>query len=297
LCEYWYVGTRIFTGHNMENTIAESDISGLNLLLEKVYRDGGYDFREYKQSTITRRLARRLEANGLAGYREYMQFLDISPEEYQKLAEYITIKSSGFFRTPFAFEQVANLVLPRIFSRREMQGQREVKFWSAACACGQEPYSTAIMLVEYLGQRRDDFNINIDATDISQWALTEAEKGIYTADDLGNVPAGILKKYFTRHGQSFRISDNIKQMVSFSRFDLTSNVQAAFTELDCIFCCNILIYWRKKLQERVLEELYNSLAVPGYLVLGEVETLPQNLRDKMECLDSKAKIYEKRSEY
>ena len=92
----------------MRGIVAECDTYALTLLLEKIYRDSGYDFREYKQSTITRRLARRLEANGLADYRGYMRFLDISPKEYQKLAEDITIKASGFFRTPFAFEQVAD---------------------------------------------------------------------------------------------------------------------------------------------------------------------------------------------
>ena len=78
----------------MRGIVAECDTYALTLLLEKIYRDSGYDFREYKQSTITRRLARRLEANGLADYRGYMRFLDISPEEYQKLAEDITIKAS-----------------------------------------------------------------------------------------------------------------------------------------------------------------------------------------------------------
>ena len=245
----------------MSGRVAGCDAYALNLLLEKVYRDSGYDFREYKQSTITRRLARRLEANGLADYREYIQFLDTSPEEYQKLAEDITIKASGFFRTPFAFKQVADLVLPRIFSRREINGQRKVKFWSAACARGEEPYSIAIMLDRYLGQRSGDYDISVHATDISPWALDKAQAGIYTAGDLENVPVNILNKYFIRHGQSFRISDNIKQMVSFSNLDLTSDKQAYFTEVDCIFCCNILIYWQKKLQERVLEGWFFSIMV------------------------------------
>ena len=83
-------------------------------------------------------------------------------------------------------------------------------------------------------------------------------------------------------------------MLHFSYFDLASTIEPPFVNLDCIFCCNVLIYLQKQLQERVLEMLYNSLATPGYLILGEVETPTGNLRGKVECLDSKAKIYKKK---
>jgi chemotaxis protein methyltransferase CheR len=82
-------------------------------------------------------------------------------------------------------------------------------------------------------------------------------------------------------------------MVNFSPFDLTSIIHKSLLELDCIFCCNVLIYFQRQLQERVLGMLYDSLAIPGYLILGEVETLTENVRGKMECLDDKAKIYKK----
>ncbi len=85
----------------------------------------------------------------------------------------------------------------------------------------------------------------------------------------------------------------IRQMVNFSCFDLVSAKTPPFTNLDCIFCCNIFIYFQKKLQERVLDMLYNSLATPGYLILGEVETPTDNMRRKLECLDARAKIYKK----
>ena len=85
-------------------------------------------------------------------------------------------------------------------------------------------------------------------------------------------------------------------MVNFSYFDLVSTTAPPFTSLDCVFCCNILIYLQKQLKERVLEMLYDSLATPGYLILGEVETPTSRLRDRLECLDTKAKIYKKNTE-
>lgn len=278
----------------MENTIVENDAITLDSLLEKVYRDGGYDFREYKRGTVKRRLERRLNATGSRTYPDYMQFLDTHPEEYQKFAEYLTIKVSAFFRSPNSFQQVAELVLPELVAYKRNQGKRSLRFWSTACARGEEPYSIAILLAEFLGHQWQDFDISILATDISQWALSEAQAGIYSLKDIGNLPTTTRERYFTRHGEGYEVRDDIRQMVSFSYFDLTSTMRQPFLNLDCIFCCNVLIYLQKHLQERVLEMIYKSLATPGYLILGEVETPTGNLREKLECLDTKAKIYKKR---
>ncbi len=105
----------------MENTVAEHDAVVLDSLLEKVYRDGGYDFRNYKRGTVMRRLERRLYTTGAKTYLDYMEFLDTHPEEYQKFAEYLTIKVSGFFRSLYAFQQVARLVLPEVVSYKRKQ--------------------------------------------------------------------------------------------------------------------------------------------------------------------------------
>ena len=96
----------------MAKVITEGDTTTLDLLLEKVYRDGGYDFREYRRGTVARRLERRLYAAGAKTYLDYMSFLDAHPEEYRRLAEYLTIKTSGFFRSPYTFQQITREVLP-----------------------------------------------------------------------------------------------------------------------------------------------------------------------------------------
>jgi len=109
-------------GSHMVIRVSEGDTTALNLLLEKFYRDGGHDFREYKRGTVTRRLERRLRAVGTKSYRDYMRFLDVHPEEYQRLAEDLTIKTSGFFRSLYTFQQVAKLVLPELVSYKESKG-------------------------------------------------------------------------------------------------------------------------------------------------------------------------------
>ena len=277
----------------MVNIITESDTAVLDLLLEKVYRDGGYDFREYKRGTVTRRLERRLRATGARTYLDYMRFLDAHPEEYQRLIEDLTIKTSGFFRSPYTFQQVDRLALPELLAYKTKQGERALRVWSAACARGEEPYSIAILLNQFLGYRLSDFEISINATDISRQALKEAQAGVYSSKDVDGLSSIILASYFTRTEKGYMVNNNIRQMASFSYFDLTSTTKSPFIDMDCVFCCNILIYLRETLQKRVLGMLYDSLTTPGYLILGEVETPTKNPGDKLECLDAKAKIYKK----
>jgi len=278
----------------MVNTVASYDTTTLDLLLEKVYREAGYNFRYYKRGTVIRRLERRLHATGAKTYLDYLRFLDTHPEEYQKLADDLTIKVSEFFRSPHVFQQVVRLVLPELMLHKQSRGERELRFWSSACARGEEPYSIAIMLAEFLGKQRQDFNISVYATDISQQALNTAEIGIYPPKEVEGILGPTTENYFTHHSRGYLVKNGIRQMLRFSYFDLTSDRRQPFADVDCIFCCNILIYLQEQLQEKVLSMLYDSLATPGYLILGEAETLTNNLNGKLECLDSKAKIYRKK---
>ncbi len=276
----------------MGTMVPEHDTIALAPLLEKVYRDGGHDFREYKRGTVMRHLERRLHATGTRTYWAYMKFLNVHPEEYQRLATDLTIKTSGFFRSSYTFHQVTRLVLPELVSYKRNQGEQSLRFWSTACARGEEPYSIAILLTEYLEHKLlPDFNISIYATDISREALREAQAGVYSSKDIEGLTATIMEDYFTGCGGSYVVGADIRQMVNFSYFDLTSTTKPPLLNLDCIFCCNVLIYLQRQLQERVLDMLCDSLATPGYLILGEAETSPNSLRERLECLDSQAKIY------
>ena len=277
----------------MGNAALGNDAPALDTLLEKVYRDSGHDFREYKRGTVTRRLERRLHATGTKTCLDYMRFLNTHSEEYQKFADDLTIKTSGFFRSPYTFQQVAELVLPKLVSSKVNRGKRELKLWSAACARGEEPYSIAILLAEFLKHKQLDFEISIYATDISWQALNEAETVMYSLKEMEGVSTPILESYFTRHNEGYAVNSDMRQVVKFSYFDLTSTIGQPFVGLDCIFCCNVLIYLQEQLQERVLNMLYDSLATPGYLILGEAETPTNSLRQKLECLDTRARIYRK----
>ena len=277
----------------MENVSAGNNGQALDLLLEKVYQGGGYDFRDYKRGTVTRRLQRRLYATGTTTYEEYTRFLESHPDEYQSLADDLTIKVSGFFRSRHTFQQVARLVLPRLVAHKIKRGERNLSLWSAACARGEEPYSMAILLADFLGSQLAEFEISIYASDINRQALAEAKAGVYSLKELESLPPPTLANHFSRNDEGYVVNGNIRQMVSFFHFDLVSTTTPPFTTLDCVFCCNIMIYLQRPLQEKVLSLVYDSLATPGYLVLGEVETLTDSLRPRLECINTKAKIYKK----
>lgn len=186
------------------------------------------------------------------------------------------------------------MVLPELIAYKSSWKERGLRFWSTACAHGEEPYSIAILLTEFLKNRWQDFNIEIYATDIRRQALREAQAGRYPPRVEEYLPHNTLKNCFTEGDNSYYVvKSNIAQVVNFSHFDLTSTTTPPFTELDCIFCRNVLIYWQKQLQERVFRMLYDALATPGYLVLGEAETPPDSMRDRLACLDSRARIYKK----
>jgi chemotaxis methyl-accepting protein methylase len=276
----------------MWDAVTRNSTTALDLLLNKVYRASSHDFRHYRRGAIIRRLDRRLQATGTRIYLEYMHFLDTHPQEYQKLTDYLTIHVSGFFRNSDTFQQVARLVLPELLSEKVKRGQRGLSFWSAACALGEEPYSIAIMLAEFLGHRLTEFNISIYATDISRQALGKAQAGKYRNTE--GLSETLLNSYFTHCDGGYKVGNGVRRMVKFSYFNLLAIKTPLLTNVDCIFCCNILIYLQKQLQERVFNLLYNSLAVPGYLVLGEAETPTDSLFGKLECLDAKAKIYKRK---
>jgi len=278
----------------MGNIVVEANTAALDLLLEKVYRGTGHDFRGYKLGTVTRRLEGRLYATGTKTHSEYMRFLDTHPEEYQRLVDYLTICVSGFFRSSYTFQQVAGLVLPELVSHKRNLGDLHLRLWSTACAQGEEPYSIAILLADFLGNHLGDFDISIYATDINRQALDKAKAAIYSSQDVENLPKAVLKRYLTCSDKGYLVNSNIRQMVNFSYFDLVSTATLPFKNLDLVFCCNVLIYLQRQLQEQLLGMLYDALASLGYLILGEAETLTGNLDGKLECLNSKARIYKKK---
>jgi two-component system CheB/CheR fusion protein len=249
--------------------VTENETKELEVLLQKIFEERGMDFREYKRASLKRRIQKRLEANNLTSYAEYMKLLDSSPEEYAKLFDTLLINVTEFFRDPEAFEVLEKEVIPQIISRKKKGDS--IRIWSAGCASGEEPYSIGILLAEKLGESIYDYEIRIYATDIDENALIEARSGIYDENKLKNIKKEYLDKYFTRENGRYRISKTIRQMVIFGRQDLTKD--APISHLDLIVCRNVLIYFNHNLQNKLMMKFHYALDRDGDIFFGKSESM------------------------
>ena len=261
---------------------------GLQCLLEKVYRERGFDFRGYKETTLTRRLARRLRARGAETYADYARVLDQDPAEYDKLFDDLTINVTSFFRDDVAFRALEKVVLPTLIT----SPPHPLRIWSAGCATGEEPYSIAMLLLETLGTMVDEFEITIVATDIDAKALDRAQEGLFGPKEVEGIRPAWLDRYFVAEGEGFRVRPALRQLATFEVHSLVSD--PPYRDLDLVVCRNVLIYFAPPLQTRVLKGFHEGLKAGGFLLLGKAEVPMGETKGLFQCVDSKAKLYRKR---
>lgn len=256
----------------------------MQALLEKIHKERGWDFRDYKKTSLSRRISKRLAALDIRSYRDYMSHLDSDRAEYDRLFSGITIKVSEFFREPEVFEKLCAMLTP------EFAGAKGLKAWCCGCAYGEEAYSLAITLSECFGK---EFlhNTKVYATDIDNDALDFARKGIYRVDSLRNLSPGILERYFAREGDYYRIDYGARGLIKFGTLDIVRN--PSLSGINVLFCRNLFIYFDKALQEKVFGKLDYSLRKGGILVLGKAEVLPAAFAQGYEPIGKKLNIFRK----
>ena len=231
-----------------------------------------------KITMVEGRLRRRVRATGLATLSEYCSYLfdDGGLEaETIELINVITTNKTDFFREPEHFRYLAEHAVPQLMPGRATNG-RSLKVWSAACSIGAEAYTLAMVLAG-LEQRHTGLRSNIFATDICTDVLKTAVLGIYPEAMIAPVPADMRRSYVMRSrdraSQTVRIAPELRAMVSFGRVNLMEASYQMDREMDVIFCRNILIYFDKTNQERVLQRLSDHLRPGGYMFLGHSETI------------------------
>jgi chemotaxis protein methyltransferase CheR len=269
---------------------------GLLQILEKVYEQTHLDFRQYKESSLKRRIERRLRATKTESYQQYIEVLDTDPSEYTRLIGNLTIKVTEFFRNPQAWQVIRNKILPEIVSEKTERGNIDegtnpvLRIWSAGCATGQEVYSGAILVDQLLGERKNELEVNIWGTDIDKESLLKARQAEYKSNIVKEIPQDILNKYFNFHGD-FTPKPFIRDWVYFKSHDLV--LDEPLKHIDMIICRNVIIYFEKPLQEKVFMNFYTSLNKKGYLFLGKAETLIGPAREKFKAIDKQWRIYQK----
>ena len=242
----------------------------LHDILELVSRQASIDFRLYKTSTILRRVGRRMAVTHNKAIRDYSNYLKLHPEEVGELVKAFLINVTQFFRDADAFAYLKSDILPALIVRAR-QRDHVLRFWTAGCATGEEPYSLAMLLTDLLGAELSEWSIKIFATDLEGAAITFARRGLYAENLLKGVPQDYQDRFFERVDHGYRISKTLRQMVIFGQQDLSHS--APFPHIDLVLCRNVLIYFTPGLQDYVLNQFAFSLNPDGFLFLGKAETV------------------------
>jgi len=269
--------------------------SDLNALFGLLRDSTGVDFANYKHTTLQRRIRRRMVVHKVATLKDYLRFIGKKPEELDELYRDLLIHVTGFFREPETFAALRKHVYPKLFEGRKQDDP--IRVWVAGCSTGEEVYSIAITLLEYMWVHSRNISqattaIQIFATDISDAALDRARTGLYTQAVVAEMSAERLKRFFVRLDGGFQINKSIRDMCIFAKQNLVKD--PPFSNLDLVSCRNLLIYLGPVLQRRVIPTLHYSLKPGGYLVLGASENLG-GFAEHFGLVDKKDKIYQKRS--
>lgn len=269
--------------HYMEGT--------LKGIRDIIFEKEGFDLDSYKDKCIQRRISLRVRTSGSKTPEEYLELLRRDDREVKRLLNALTINVTEFFRNHSTFDKLREVVFPDIFRMRERDGS--LRIWSVGCASGEEPYSIAMILREHFPEELKRFSASIVATDVDEGILKKAEDAVYTRDRLTGVDTALRGKFFEEDGDRYRLSPEIKRMVSFRREDIFH--EKLHRDNDLIICRNLLIYFSKERQEWALKEFWKSLNPGGFLILGRAEILVGASRMMFSTVCPRERIYRKPS--
>ncbi len=248
----------------------------------------GVDFSHYKPKTLDRRIQRRMLLCKLEQLADYVRYLQAHPAEVKALYEEILIHVTNFFRDREAFELLKTKVFPTISQHKSVEFP--IRIWVAGCSTGEEVYSIAICLLEFLAERVTQPPIQIFATDISEVSIDKARSGIYTENQMVDVSPERRQSFFHPIEGGYRICKAVRELCVFARQDLSSD--PPFSNVDLISCRNVLIYLNEALQQRIMPIFHYSLNETGFLLLGTSESTGKSA-DLFTVIDKKNRVYQK----
>ena len=250
----------------------------------------GVDFTHYKRTTLQRRIFRRMALYRLETLVDYVRYLQETPIEVQALYQEILIHVTSFFRDATAFEALKREIFPALLHDRS--ADLPIRIWVAGCSTGEEVYSIAICLLEFLNRQLRQPQIQIFATDVSDLAIEKARMGIYLPSQVVDVSPDRLQRFFVQVDGGYQISKTVRERCVFARQNLIGD--PPFSRLDLVSCRNVLIYFGASLQKKVLPMFHYGLKPTGFLMLGSSETVGE-FSNLFHLVDRKHKIYAKQS--
>jgi chemotaxis protein methyltransferase CheR len=244
----------------------------LAIIVRLVYEQSGITLHEGKRALVSARLQKRLRHTGVSTFRDYVKLLQAGGDELTAMLDAITTNHTSFFREPQHFEYLEQVILPALRDRSRVT---PILGWSAACATGEEPYSLALTAAGVLGDQAGR-RVRLLASDISTRAIERASAGVYKADRLAGLPRHLVLKYFQKAigGQPglLQVSAPVRQLIEFRRLNLLQPAPPG-PPFDFIFCRNVMIYFDRAAQQRVLDMLERRLARGGHLFVSHSEGL------------------------
>lgn len=260
-------------------------MTGFTDLLSYIESETTFASSYYDDAYLDRRISARMRRTGSDDYRAYLDVLSDDAEERDALLDTLSVNVTSFFRDTKVWEALRDIVV-------ELDDANStVDIWSAACADGREPYSISMLALD-LGLKSYQFDVL--ATDIDEAALDRARNGVYRSTRTTDVEDQLSflddpARFADQDEENFRITDEVRKQVTFDRHDLiTDDPKDGF---DLVFCRNVCIYIDKQYKRPILETVSESVAEDGYLVLGQTETLPRDLKEGFEAVDPRLRIY------
>lgn len=230
---------------------------------------GGINFSLYKSGTVQRRTLRRMAIHKIDDVREYAKFLEKHPKEIEELCQDLLIPVTSFFRDLEAFESLKNKVFPAILKDKSSKGS--IRIWVPGCSTGEETYSLAILLLEFLGDKASTYQIQLFGTDANERGIEKARAGIYPERVAQEVSPDRLRRFFTKVDEGYRVSKGVRDLCVFAKQNVAED--PPFSRMNLVACRNLLIYLGPELQRRVVPVLHYALRPSGFLFLGNAESV------------------------
>lgn len=266
--------------------------------LEKIFlllrSQTSHDFSQYKRSTIKRRIERRMAVHQVSRLDEYLRYLQLTNDEVDALFRDLLIGVTNFFRDSDVFDTLQKRVIPKLLAGQI--ADRPIRIWVPGCSTGEEAYSIAMLLREYMEDHKASFKVQVFATDIDPEAIGRARAGSYSSSIISDVSPERLAHFFEQElpdGATYRIHKTIRDMLIFSEHDIIKD--PPFSKLDLISCRNLLIYMGPELQKRLMLLFHYALNPSGMLLLGSSESIGESA-NLFAVIDRKAKIFQRKTE-
>lgn len=233
-----------------------------------IYDESGIHFSDSNRTILESRLKERLKKAKLDSVVEYYSLIRRDGEELKTLLDSVTTNLTRFWRNAAHFQTFTKYVIPDLVEHKKKTGSKLIRLWSAGCSTGEEPYSLAMVLKELLPA---GFSVEIVASDLSLKSLMIAKEGFYLETRMNGVPDEYLSKYFDKKGEGYQVKDEIKGMIKFDYHNLKNS--SGFTQLDVIFCRNVIIYFDEAAQKAVINRFWDAMNNHSFLFIGHSESL------------------------